>query len=70
MKLLLKKILDGLSENTDIIFDSTFKFVGMVFTEIYALAEWSFKVGSRVFLLYITYQLVFEDLMEKILETL
>ena len=70
MSAILKRILDGISGNVDVFFESTFKFVGVVFTEGYALTEWAFKVGTRLMLLYLTYQLVFEDLMDKILEAL
>ena len=70
MNALLKKILDGISGNVDVCFESTFKFIGNVFSESYNLVEWAFKVGTRLMLLYLTYQLIFDGLMDKILEAL
>ena len=40
------------------------------FEEVFALTEWAFRVGTRILLLYLTYQLVFDDLMDKILAAL
>lgn len=70
MNALLRKILDGIARNVDTFFEATFSFIGSVFTEAYNLVEWAFKVGTRLMLLYLTYQLVFEGLMDKILEAL
>ena len=70
MLALLKKFLDGVLVNSDLIFDKTFQLIGTIFSELFTLVEWAFKVGTRLMLLYLTYQLVFEDLMDKILDAI
>jgi len=63
-------IFDGLSGSVDDVFSKTFNLVRVMFDEVFALTEWAFRVGTRILLLYLTYQLVFEDLIDKILEAL
>jgi len=63
-------IFDGLSGSVDDVFAKTFNLVRVIFDEVFSLTEWAFRVGTRILLLYLTYQLVFEDLMDKILEAL
>ena len=63
-------IFDGLSGSVDDVFAKTFSLVRVMFDEVFALTEWAFRVGTRIMLLYLTYQLVFDDLMDKILESL
>jgi hypothetical protein len=52
------------------IFDKTTRLIEFIFTETFVLAEWCFKVGTRLLLLYLLYELVVGDLLKTILESL
>jgi len=52
------------------IFDKTTRLIEFIFTETFVLTEWCFKVGTRLLLLYLLYELVVGDLLQTILESL
>ena len=67
---MFKSVLEKLSSVVGTIFNKTFSLVEFLFSEIFNLVEWSFKVGTRLLLLYLLYDLVVSGLITQVLESL
>jgi len=67
---MFKIILNKISGVVGAIFDKTTHLIEFFFTETFNLVEWSFRVGTRLLLLYLLYDLVVGDLLQTILASL
>ena len=67
---MFKSVLEKISNVVGTIFNRTFSLVEFLFSEIFTLVEWSFRVGTRILLLYLLYDLVVGGLIKKVLESL
>tara|TARA_R100001086_G_scaffold238103_2_gene162614 strand:+ start:960 stop:1172 length:213 start_codon:yes stop_codon:yes gene_type:complete len=52
----------------DLVFSKSMNLLEVVLNEVSVMVEWIFKVGVRVCVLYLLYDLAFKDLLDKILE--
>ena len=52
------------------LFNKTLHLIEFIFLEVFTLAEWVFKVGTRLLILYLLYDLALGDLLDKILNAL
>lgn len=64
---LLTKIKDRTIGLVDNIFGKAMDLLEMLLNEVSGMVDWLFKVGVRVCVLYLLYDLAFKDLLDKIL---